>query len=230
MTTKTLKDVLNDANPGSVDSALQKMRLGDILRQATLQHVHVTAPALDANQLGTLQGIGLPKSARCARITRAQARKGTATVPANGLLAVQAEAVTPATQQIGVAPNGDIVVLAADVWTDLEIQYEAIKGDVVELVGFPVASNVATLPAALTAQGVQRLLDVNAVVATATGRKIILTASGGTPSAGQCNLNLACSTVTFASADAVTSCNLSLLVSPAVDTGALLEADSAGIV
>ncbi len=101
---------------------------------------------------------------------------------------------------------------------------------VFELVGFPVTSNVATLPASLTAQGVQRLLDCNAVVATATGRKIILTPSGSTPSAGQCVLNLACSTVTFASADAVTSCNLSLLLSPAVDAGALLEADSAGIV
>jgi len=225
-TTKTLKDVLNDANPGSIESAMQKARFGDVMRQSVLVQLRKNVPAADPSQLATLKSCGLPQACRAASITRAYARAGGATL---GLLSPQAFGATPTTGQIAVSPNGDIVTLGTDAWTDLDVLFQPMKGDVIQLT-LSAASNAAVLPAVATTPGVALLIAATVVAGTSTGAKIIVANSNSNPSAGQACLNLACSQVLFNSGDAVTSVTLTLLLASAVDLNALLEADSAGLV
>lgn len=215
-----LKDELDIASPGRIPDALRAVKLGSALRSYTTR-LYRKVPAA-GTQLATLQTVVLPDDAKAALIHRAFARTGTA---GTGELTVVAYGVTPATGQIAVAPNGDLVVLAADALLDLDVVYLPVKYDVYSI-DLPVASNVATLPTALTASplGVCQLLGVSALTGTVSGDKIVLIPGSGSPATGQARLNIAKTTVTFASADAVTNCRLKLGIVPLTDMDADLEA------
>lgn len=223
-TDETLKTALDRADPNVLADILRSLGFGDMVRALPtyLRGQNPNTNAADPSVLGTLQSLLVPEDARAVNILRATARAGTA---AAGELSVQAFGTTPSTGQIAVAPNGQIVVLASDAWTNLDVVYTPEKGDLVVGLTLTVASNVATIPTAYTGNppNVILLLAANATTATATGQKIILVPGSGAPSAGQCRLNLAKTTITFASADAVTQCSVDLLVSSAIDVNALLE-------
>lgn len=216
----SLKNVLNMANPNQLADIFRQLGLGDILRSETTT-LRKKAPVASSYQLNTLQAFVLPDDAKARVISRAYARAGGVTL---GELAVQTYGTTPTTGQIAVAPNGDIVVLASDAWTSVDIVYAPEKCDPVEIV-VPVASNVATLPAQVTTPGVVMLCEAEVLAGTSLGAKIVLV-PGSSPSAGQCRLNLAKTQVAFNSGDAVTSVRLKLQVCSAIDVDALLTAQS----
>ena len=218
----TLKAALDRANPHSLPDHMRAVAIGSILRGQIPQNRFGVNPVADAAQLATLEQISLPDDARAWSLVRAYARAGGATL---GELSVQAVNTTPATGQIAVAPNGDIVVLAADAWTAIDLVYVPVRGDVVSF-DLPVATHVLTLPTSNldVARGVLYLIDATATAGTSTGRKIILAPGAGAPAAGQARLNLAKGTVTFAVADAVTRATVKLLVAPEIDVHTLLEA------
>lgn len=216
----SLKNLINQGDPNHLGDQFRALALGDVIR-ASPTFLRKKAPVANAGVLATLLALVLPDDAKGLSIFRATARAGTVT----GELTPVAYGVTPTTGQIAVAPNGDIVTLAADAITDLDCFYLPEKYDLYELT-LPVATHVATIPAAFTAKGVSLLLEAIALAGTATGKKIILAPGAGAPAAGQARLNVAKSTVTFAAADAVTSCTIKFAVACAVDADALLTATS----
>lgn len=207
----TVLTSLNRSNNNTIADHLRQLQFGDVLAGHIPQHLrklNFDAAGADAYNLATLDAIVLPAKQKAQNILRAYARGGGGTL---GPLTIVAPGTTPSNDEIGVSPNGDLVVLAADAWTDIDVTYQPEGGDVVESF-FPVASNVLTLPTQFTSLGVILLVEVEAVEGTGTGKKIVLVPGAGAPSAGQARLNLAKTTVTFAGADAVTRARVKLVV------------------
>jgi hypothetical protein len=96
-----------------------------------------------------------------------------------GELVVDGYGTTPGAGHIAVAPNGDIVCLAADKYTSVDVVYQPEKYDLIEVVGAPVAANILTLPAA--AAGAIVLLEATATAGGALGAKIPLIPGSGAP-------------------------------------------------
>jgi hypothetical protein len=215
---ESLKNKINAGNPNVISDQFRALAFGDVLR-ASPTTLRKKAPAADPGSLATLTALVLAEDAKASSIYRATVRAGGVT----GELTVKGYGVTPATGEIAVAPNGDIVTLAADAITDLDVTYLPEKYDVSE-VTLPVATHVLTIPATFTAKGVVLLLEAVANAGTTTGKKILLVPGAGAPAAGQARLNVAKSTVTFAVADAVTNATIKFATSAAVDVDALLTA------
>lgn len=218
-----LKSALNFGNPNEVGTQHQIIKFGDVAR-ALPTTLRKKDPAADAYQLGTLESVGLPADGKAATIFRAYGRAGTATP---GELAVQAYGATPGSGQIAVAPNGDIVVLAADAWTSMDVEYMPEKYDIVEAV-CPVvaATGVCTLPAAMTTPGACILLEAEALTGTTIGKKIILVPATAAVATGRAAIKNTKDSVWFATADAVLTARIKMAVCPAVDLSALLAADT----
>lgn len=223
-------DSLNRGNPNSIGDLAQAVKLGSVLAGNVPQQLYgvdFDAEGANPGNLATVDALALPDGQKAAVILRAYARTGTAGA---GPLAIAAADATPLTGEIAVAPNGNIVTLAADALTDVDVIYEPHRGDVIESV-FPAAADVITLPASVTGRKVVAALEVEAVEGTATGNKIVLTPGAGAPAAGQTRLNVAKTTVTFAAADAVTRARVKLLVAPRASEqlAAVLAAAAAAI-
>lgn len=202
------EDAINNVSAHDVGDILRLVRLGDLMRGNLVQHVRAFSMVASGTgaQLATLLGARLPDKSKAAVILRATARAGSVT----GELTPVAYGTTPATTQIAVAPNGDIVTLLTDAITSLDIVYIPERGLVLELT-LPVVTNVATIPASYTANGIILLEEAEAVAAGATGSKIVLVPGAPAPAAGQARLNVAKTTVTFAGADAVTRARIKVL-------------------
>lgn len=222
-----LRAHLDFANPNSLPDEFRQLGLGGMIR-ALPTSLRRKVPAAAAEQLGTLQQVGLANDGKAAAIFRAYARAGGVT----GELTLVAFGATPATTQIAVAPNGDIVVLAADAITDLDVQYLPAKYDLVTMT-LPVipGTGVCALPASVTASplGLAFLISANALVGTATGVKNVLVPAAGAPAAGKVRQDVAGANIQFAVADAVSSALLTLAVNCAIDVDGVLEAASKSI-
>jgi hypothetical protein len=218
---QSLKNRINAANPNQLPQELQILKYGDMLR-AGVTFLRAKVPAADAGVLALLHAVVLPDDAKALTILRAYARAGAGSI---GEINIQTFGTAPAAGQIAVAPNGDIVTLAADAWTDIDIVYQPDKYDLGE-VTLQVVANVLTLPAGFTSRRVGALLEATATAGAATGKKIILIPGSGAPAAGQARLNFAKTTVTFAGADAVTQATVKIALSASVDADALLTANS----
>lgn len=213
-TNDTVRVSLNRANPNALADNLRRVSLGNLIASSIPQNVRgidMDAAGTNVGNLATLDVLVLPDNAKASIILRAFARTGTA---GTGEMTVAAKDATPVTTQIAVAPNGNIVTLAADAITDVDILYVP-EGDCIVVESYyPVAADAVTLPTIYSAPGVVALLEAELVAGTATGSKIILT-RGGAPAAGQASLNVAGTTVSFAAADAGTRARLKFLVAPA---------------
>jgi len=219
----TQRVAFDRSNPNTLADLLRSIALGSFLQGQVAQVRRALSPdALGTNpqNLATLDAVSLPNSGKANTILRATVRAGGVT----GELTPVAYGATPATTQCAVGPNGDLVFLAADAITDVDVNYIPERGDVVDTV-FPVVTNVLTLPASITDRHVVLLAEVEALVGTTTGQKIILVPGAGAPAAGQARLDVAKATVTFAGADAVTRARVKLVVVAAEDLAAVLEAD-----
>lgn len=208
----TTKDSINGANPNTLPDLMRSARLGDVLRAQTVQVRRKQNPdtaGVSPYDLATLDVIQLPDDGKATDILRAYARAGTAA--AGGLTRV-APNVTPMTTEIAVTPAGNIALLAADAYTDVDIEYYGARGESFSIDVSAVVANVLTIPATLATRGVVLLMEAEALTGTATGKKIVLAPGAGAPAAGQARLNLAKSTVTFAAADAVATARVKLLL------------------
>jgi hypothetical protein len=214
---ETIQQALNRADLNVLADQFRSLKIGDVLR-ALPTTIRRRTSAASASIDPTLFAVsGQAEEARGASVVTAYARVGAG--PGAALAPV---AFPPAAGQIAVAPNGDVVVLAADAWTDLDVTYLVEKGDVVEVTANVVAATgVLTLPTNITNPGAVTLIQAEALVATSTGVKEIL-APGAASAAGEARLNLAKSTVVFAIADAVTSARVRLLINSSVDVSASL--------
>jgi hypothetical protein len=212
----SLKEQMDKATPNTLADKLSLVKIGSVLR-AGKNSLYKQAPAASLLQLATLQSLALPTDAKAAECVRAYARAGAVT----GELSKVAYGVTPATGEYAVAPNGDIVVLAADAITSLDVQYLAEKLDVFSQ-ELPVVADVLTLP--VVAEGTVLLMSVEVTAGASLGKKIILI-PGGTPIAGQAALSVDKLTVNFFAGEATTA-KITVGVIPVTDIETLLGADS----
>jgi hypothetical protein len=236
-TTNPLKNSFDTAKPETIADLFRIIALGDVLRDQLPQVLRKQLPVSDPAQLGTLQSFGCPaKGAPAASILRARAWRGT-TTPAE--LTIEAYGATPGSGQIAVAPNGDIVVLAADAWLDVDVTYMPERGDVVVLPPLPVATGLLTLPkTVLDASGNRMaILLLSAVVTavssgTALGAKNVLVPAGtigatALPATGKAQMTLDGLGVQFNNAtDHVSQAQVTLFVVSANDLDTLLESAS----
>lgn len=218
----TVKTSLNRANPNGVNDMFRLIAIGDVIAAGKLvqRRVDMDAAGADVGTLATVDALVVPDGQKARQVSSAYARAGGVTGP----LAVVAPGATPTTGQIAVAPNGNIVTLATDAITDLDVEYEGIPDVVLVEAVFPVVSDAVVLPNSISVPGAVELLEAELVEGTGTGNKIILIA-GGTPAAGRAAINAAKTEVDFAAADAGVRARLKLLVSKeAADMlGAILE-------
>lgn len=217
----SLKNRLNAANPNELASYLQAIKFGDVLRSLPTT-LHKQDPAAQSYQLASLEALTLPDSAKARTIARATVRAGGVT----GELAVKLYGVTPGSGEIAVAPNGDIVFLASDAITDVDVVYNPEIYDIVELDQFPVVASVLTIPTAYTTLGVKFLMEAEVIAGGVTGKKIIFV-PGTAPATTKANLNVAKTQVLFnVATDLVTKARVKFAVAPGTNVNALLEADA----
>lgn len=220
MVTNSVKDRINAADLNQLASLFRTIRLGDILL-AEKQFLARKAPAVNAYNLSTVQCITLPDDAKAYSLTRVYARAGTA---GTGEMTIAAVNATPTTGQVAITPNGDIGFLGTDAITDVDVMYEPMKMDVIELT-LPVVpgTGVCAIPTVYTAapRGIVMLLEAESLAGTLVAKMIVL-ANGSAPATTKANLSVAKSQVQFAVADAVTLARVKLGLVPAVDLSATL--------
>lgn len=205
----TVRAALDRSNPFTLADHLRTIRLGRVLAGHVNQQLLARDPAPYANELATLEAVVLDESSKAVVIDRAIARVGGVT----GELAVQAYGATPGSGQVAVSPSGNIVVLAADTISSIDVYYRPVAGDVVELT-LPAPAGVMTLPASVSGKAIL-LLEAEATVATITGRKIVLAPAAAVVATTKAALSIDRTKVywNFAT-DVVTEGRVRLLVAP----------------
>jgi len=236
------KNILNNANASEIASMLQKIRFGDFVRGMPIKLVkkNVDTMVASLHDLATVDSIVLPDDAKANTIVRAYAR-ATAAAGTLGELAAQAFGTTPADAQIAVSPSGNIVLLAASRYTDVDVEYIPERQDILEMT-LPVvaASGVLTLPSTLNltplaagqtaiANGYASLLEAEVTVGGVLGKRIVLVPGAANPATGNARFNLAKTVVQFTIADAVTQARVKLGVAPGTDLDAILTLASEAI-
>ena len=221
----TLKEAFNNANPNTLPTLLSRAKLGNLLRTFNVQLVKAVPAAaplsLAQPQLATLHKVILPDDAHASSIRQAWSRAGTVT----GRLVPQAPDATPTTGQIGVAPNGDITVLAADAITSLDVEYEPLKYDMFLYEG-PVVAHDLALPAAHVARGVLMLIAADGTLGAQTGRKIVVAAGARTTTDTHVNMDVTKTLVQFDATDAITYAKVIYAVAPEYNLHVALSAET----
>lgn len=223
----TIAQSVDNADLNNLASLFQKIRLGQILQlispQTRRDENFNTAPA-NPYILATLQGIRRG-DVPAAFILRATAKAGGVT----GELTVKLFGVTPATGEIAVAPNGDIVTLAADAITALDLVYVPDVGDVVELTWSIPSTGVLDLTTLMPNRKAVALLEAELLTGSVTGKKIVLVPSNSNPATTKANLNLAKTQVLLTAADVGASggtVRVKLLLKASTDAAALLASST----
>jgi hypothetical protein len=247
---ETNRQALNRADLNTMMDMLRSGTFGDMLRTLPvhLQGVSAGTTGACAQQLASLGTVVLPEDAKAAVIHRCTVRANSGSV-SNGEYTVEAYGTTPATTQVAVAPNGDIVFLGSDGVTQADIVYTPMKGDVLGNVAVTAGqlaastngntsltlntpSGIGTLPTFVSGK-TKLLMQALANTATNTGQKIILVPATGVVATTKAALSQDGTKVYFNSAtDAVTNATVDLLAyagaggltQAGVDINAFLEA------
>lgn len=210
-------DAINRANPNTISDHLRNMKWGSILAgrcPQLLQKKSMDAAGNNASQQATLDCFKLGSHMKAATIIRAVARAGAA---GTGEMAVQAYGVTPASGQIAVAPNGDIVTLAADAITDLDVYYQPIELVRREVqISVIAGTGVGALPAGVLSRGVFYLESAIVTAGGVTGEKRVLVPGAVNPGTPSARLSIAKDAVNFTVADAVTMATVVVLELPQI--------------
>lgn len=207
-------DALDRANPGSLPTNLQRIKIGHAMAGLLPQQIIGAVPAAQTNELATLIGLGLPYESRAAKVSRAIVRtvSGGAVL---GELTPVAYGATPGTGEVAVSPSGDVVFLAADLATLVDVYYQPVEGEVVEWTG-PVASGELALPQSVIDRQPILLLEAEALTVGAggvTGRKIVLVPASAATATTKAALSVDRVSVWFNSVtDKVATARVKLLV------------------
>lgn len=213
---ETIQQALNRADPNTIADLFRSLKIGDVIRALPTTIRRRTTAASTSIAAAAFAVSGQAEEARANAIQSAYARAGAG---APGPLTVVA--YPPAAPgDVAIAPNGAVVTLAADAWTDVDVSYTVEKGDVVEVTA-NVTANVLTLPTNVTNPGVVTLIEAEALTGGSTGFKPII-APGAAPAAGEANLDAPKALVQFDPADAVTKARVRLLINSSVDVSASL--------
>jgi hypothetical protein len=244
---ESLRQAINRADPNALADAMRTIAFGDVLRAAPvyLRSVAPTLAAANPSQLATLDTIQLPEDAKAATILRCTVKAGGSV----GDFTINAYVATPATTTVSVAPNGDIVFNhGTDLVTNVDVVYIPMKGDVLGQLPYSNATQTAAgagtgitsltlpvipgtgvcaLPTSISGKAVY-LMSCTALTGTTVGPKIILVPASAAVATTKAALDVSMTKIWFATADAVTSCQVDLLVASGAAGGADVNALLAG--
>lgn len=209
----TTMRALDRASPAGLPDLFRLAQIGTVLAGHVPQQLAGKAPAAQMNELATLTGLGLPYYSRASAVLRATVRKvsGGAVL---GELTPKLHDVTPSTGEVAVSPSGDVVFLAADLATVVDVVYAPIAGEVVEL-SLPAPAGIMTLPDEIVARQPLLLLEATATTATITGRKIVLAPAAAVVATTKAAIAIDRTKVYFNFAtDVVTAATVKLLLAP----------------
>lgn len=211
MSTETLREALNRANPNDAWDRARLLELGELLSGHLPQHLRRKDPAASAYVDSTLLSVALPGASKACAILRATSIVGGVT----GELVVKLFGVTPGSGEIAVAPNGDIVTLAADAITSLDVSYVPERGEEVEI-EIPVdpATGFLEIPQRYVDRGVILLTEAEITEGTLAQKMEILMPASSAPATTNARLSLQKSRVHFAVADAATKARVRFLLAP----------------
>jgi hypothetical protein len=208
---ETTREALNRCEPNQTWDRLRILELGNILAGNVAHHLRRRDPAASPYTDSSLLAITLPGASKGCVVLRGTSLVGGVT----GELTPVAYGVTPGTGEIAVAPNGDIVTLAADAITSLDVSYMPERGDEIELV-LPVdpATGFCDIPQRYVDRGVILLTEAEVTAGTLEQAMEILVPASSAPASTNARLSLPKSRVHFAVADAATEARIKLLLAP----------------
>jgi hypothetical protein len=194
----TVREALNNGNPNSVDHCLQMAGAGEALALIA-RTVRATV---------TAHKIVLPEKAKAARIQSAYGMGTTSgyktPLPLPG--------TTPATTEVAINAQGDIVFATADAITSAVVVYSSVEGEVFEDT-IDIATNLGTL---LGSRRASILLSATRLAGGAVGASTPV-ARPTTPTAGNAAISATDdSKIAFPAADAVTRATVRYLAVPGV--------------
>jgi hypothetical protein len=242
-TIESLRESLNRSDLSGLSDMLRTLVFGDVLRALPVQLFGVVPSVSGAvpQQPTGLLTIVLPEDAKAASVLRCTVRKGANSKTGEYAIAAYAAGSHPATKEVSVAPNGDIVFYSTDAVTQVDVLYVPVKGSVkgqcansvlgVTSLTLQVASTgFAALPAAFSGKALL-LMQANIVSGTNTGECVVV---APTTSVTTTSLNAALSVDGTGiwldhTDDAPTRVTVDVLVYNTVDVNALLEAASSDI-
>lgn len=207
MPNRSLRDVLNQANPNHTDSALQQARVGSLLALVPrFQKGTVTAGILT-----------LPENARAAGIVAARVITGVTLGPKTPVVPAASASGIPATTNVTTSPEGHISFnVATDAPTAAEVTYIPEEGDVVEDI-IPVVPGTG-VGTPLASRQAKRLLSATVLTGGVVG-DCIVDQRGFTVATTKHVAAKEDGTIQFLAADAVTSARVKYIATPGVGNG-----------
>lgn len=205
--TRSVRTVLNEANPNKVADALRSLPAGSAL--ALLPRTVRGAVVSDL--------LVLPDDAKAIAIVAAYAVAGGATGAFEPVLG------TPAAGKVAASAGGDVEFAAADAVTQAEVVYLAAEGGVFEDL---IAVDAGGTEQGTLLQGRRAavLISAEALAGGAPGVEAVV-ARGSTPGAGEAAIADNPTKVEFAAADAVTRARVKYVAQPvATAVGLVLDA------
>lgn len=164
---RLLKVVGNEGNPNKLGDVAKAAKLGAALQLGAMTIREAVAD----------DAIVLPEQAKALAVITGYAVAGGVT----GILAAALPGEAPATGEVGVDINGNLVFFATDAVTEAEVTYTVAEGDLVESTGVLDAAGLLTLPGSTTA----RIL----LSASVGGSDRTVVARGTAPAAGEAGIN-----------------------------------------
>lgn len=211
MSDETNREALNRCEPNQTWDRLRVLEFGDILAGNTVHHLRRKDPAASSYVDSSLLAVVLPGASKGCAVLRGTSLVGGVT----GELTPVAYGVTPGTGEIAVAPNGDIVTLAADAITSLDVSYVPERGAEVELIlAVDPATGFCEIPQRYVDRGVILLTEAEVTEGTLAQAMEILVPASSAPASTNARLSLPKSRVHFAVADAATKARIKILIAP----------------
>lgn len=207
MPNRSLRDILNEANPNRIDSGLQQSRLGSALA------------LLPRFIKGTVTSgiLTLPENARAGAILAARVTAGTTLGPKSPVVPAATASGIPATTNVTTSPEGHISFnVATDAPTAAEAIYVPEEGDVVEDV-IPVVPGTG-VGTPLASRQARRLLSATVLTGGVTG-DCIVDQRGFAVATTKHVAAKEDGTIQFLAADAVTSARVRYIATPGVGNG-----------
>ena len=205
MPNRSLREILDIAQPNTVFSALQQARVGSMLAQAPRFIKGVVTAGI----------LTLPESARAGAILAATVTAGTTLGPKTPVVPAASASGIPATTNVAISPEGHVSFnVATDAPTAAEVIYVKEEGEVVEDVITVTPGTGVGVP--LMGRNIRRLLEATALTGTVTGACIVDQRGFTVATTKHAAASITGAAVNFLAGDGVTSARIKYIATPGI--------------
>lgn len=205
MPDRSLRDILNEANPNKTDTGLNAARAGSML---------ALVPRFIRGSV-TAGILSLPENARAGSILAATVTAGTTLGPKTPSVPAASASGVPATTLVTTSPEGHISFnVATDAPSGAEVVYVPEEGDIIEEVIPVVAGTGVGTP--LQGKNVRRLLEATILTGTVTGTCTVDQRGFTVATTRHAAASANGASIQFLVADAVTTARVKYIATPGV--------------